>query len=54
MKERLNGAPRTLNAASIHALRQMLAEGGAVVPKEPELFEIWQREFIESGMRDWF
>ena len=37
VKEGLNGAPRTLNATSLLALRQMLAEGGAVVPEEPEL-----------------
>jgi hypothetical protein len=33
---------------------KMVALDGSDIPSQPLLFQAWQREFIETGMRDYF
>jgi len=46
--------PIELDQAGIQEYLKMMDEAGVYHPEHPLLFETWQHEFIETGMRDFF
>jgi len=52
--EGLSVEPIVLRGGLVTDYLKMVALDGSDIPSQPLLFQAWQREFIETGMRDYF
>ena len=52
--EGLSVEPIVLRGGLVTDYLKMVALDGSDIPSRPRLFQAWQREFIETGMRDYF